>query len=170
MGTCRAATDDPVDRQEVEQAHHRFVALGDIGDGLGLQRVQRPQQCHRQRQGNRGLAEAVAEPRQQECAADNAEQGQSGKYMDYQVCAVKGPRVQPAHGIVQGEREIHDRPGSRPHGTLRAHEKHVPKRPQAADRRIVDDVAVVIEDEGAAKAVRIGGQHRRDEHQVGEPR
>ena len=74
-----------------------------------------------------------------------------------QVRDVIGQRVQAAEGIVESEREIHHRPGLQPHGTLGTGEKHVPKGPQMADRGVVDDVVLIIENEGASQAVCIGG-------------
>ena len=88
--------------------------LGDIGDGLGLQGMQRPEQCRRQRQGSGCLAEAVAELRQQERAADDPEQGQAGQHVDRQIRQVIGQRIQAADGIVQREGEIHHGPGLQP--------------------------------------------------------
>ena len=54
---------ETVERDQIEQADQRFGALDDVGDGLGLERVDRPQQgdAEREREGGIGRPEARAQ-------------------------------------------------------------------------------------------------------------
>src|SRR3954466_13407010 len=92
-------------------------------------------------------------------AAHQTEQGQSGKHVDREVERVIAPGCDSAHGVVECESEVEK--GSSLDGeavTVRWRER-LPERPQVAERRIVDDGRLVVEEQGNAEAAGVRGQH-----------
>ena len=56
LGTRFDAAQEAIDREQVEQTHERFGALDDVGDGFGLERMNRPEERDHQRH-RRGIGQ-----------------------------------------------------------------------------------------------------------------
>ena len=104
------AADQPVKRQQIEESHQGLRPLSKIGHRLGLERVEGPECGNGQPQRRGGSAEAVAHRRQQQGPPQDAKQQQGRRQMDGQVGGVKAPDVQAAHGIVDRQGEVQQRP------------------------------------------------------------
>ena len=72
-----------VEREQVEEAHEQLGALHDVGDGLGEQRMDGPDEGHRE--GRPPSPEAAAQERAAQRARHDAPQGQGGQDVDEDV-------------------------------------------------------------------------------------
>ena len=82
---------------QVEEPHERLGPLDDVGDALGLQRVDDPDQRRRQREQRRVAARYLAELRQPDHATNDAEERQAGEQVHREVHQVISPDVEPSH-------------------------------------------------------------------------
>ncbi len=188
-----AATPRPdaaIQRQQDTERHQRLDALNEVGHRRSCQRVHCPQ--HGARKGEHGgsLTHAASRRKRLQCAPDDAEKHERRTKMDEQIRSVVSPHVveEPfdldcrsgrrqlecvpgfcrRESVVDGKRQRRRRPPRqrRPHRC--GHRCR--RRPQRSDMRILDDRRLVIEDEHASKARRVGEGGRSQEDRDGERR
>jgi hypothetical protein len=102
--------DEAIERQQIEQSHQRLNPLDDVGHGLGLQRMERPQQCGRQRQGRCITPKTSDKGGTRQRPADDPEHRQTSEDMNKQVGRMIAPDIGPAQRIVDRKGDIGDRP------------------------------------------------------------
>ena len=146
--------DDAVQRQQVEQPHQRLAALDHVRHALGLQWVNGPDQGGDKREpiGLRPGCRSIGYTRQR--PAHHSEQGQRRQEMERQIERMIAPDVQLADRVVDGQREIDDRPPSA---------EHLAERPELPDALRFDDVFGVVEQKHTAEAADV--HHGGDDHQ-----
>ena len=157
------AADDAVQRQKVEESHQRFGALDDVGDALGLQRVDHPDQCRCQCEPPCRAAVRVLEARSRQRAVDDTAEHQRREHVHGQVERVVTPDVQATQRVVDRQREVRERAAF--DRTMRRWRERLPRRPEPADVRVVRDRADVVEDEWSGETVVVDREADDDEHQ-----
>ena len=156
----RRAPDEGVQGEQVEEPHERFRALDDVGDRLGEQGVEGPQEC-------RGEAEACRPGalRRGQRSPEDPEQDQCGEDMYADVCDVIAPDVRPAHGMVDRERQVQD--GTTAHGRARGGPE---RRSQVLEGRVVRNGRVVVEEERDGERPAVGRRNSRGQRAPEDPR
>ncbi|OPY92343.1 MAG: hypothetical protein A4E73_01223 [Syntrophaceae bacterium PtaU1.Bin231] len=161
------AADREVERQEEAEPHEGLAALDDIGDRLGLQGMECPEKRAGEGQGRRRVPVPVFQRAGQEGPSQNPEEAEGRRQVDEEIQQMVAPGIEAAHGVVQGEGEVHDRPACDADAEGRG--QHLRKGRQTADRVVLDDVDLVVEDEGRGKGIGIGENDRqRQEREIGE--
>ena len=188
-----AATPRPdaaIQRQQDTERHQRLDALNEVGHRRSRQRVHCPQ--HGARKGEHGcsLTHAASRREHLQCAPDDAKKRQRGTKMDEQIRSVVSPHVleepfdldcrsgrrQPEYvpgfcrreSVVDRKRQRRRRPAGQRRPHRRGHRRR--RWPQRSDMRILDNRRLVIEDEHASKARRVGEGGRSQEDRDGERR
>ena len=153
---------EAIEREQIEQPHERLGALHDVGHPLGLQRMQRPQGRHRERDGHRGLAETPAKRRLGQRAPHQPKQRQAGERVDDDVCRVIAAHVEAAGGKVERQGQVQNRPAANREAAAKRCQD-IRERPKVPQREVLDDRVLVIVDERPGQAVRIGRKDGEDE-------
>ena len=151
------AAHEAVESQQEEQAHQGLGALDDVGDAFGLEGVDEPDGCHGRGQPGGSLRVAGAQRLAFQGAAHDAEEQQAGQEVDGEVEGMVAPNVQPAEGIVDRQGELHERASGMRH--------YLPRGPEMADLRVVEDAGLVVEDEAPGEAVEVCGEPQADQQQ-----
>ena len=154
------APDRTVEREQVEQPHHRLGPLRDVVDHLGLERVDQPEE----RDGRSGQPRAhriVAARRQR--PADDPEQHEGREHEHPEVPHPERGGGEAALRVAEGERQADERaPRDR---TLCRRAHRLREGPERGDVGVLLDRVHVVEDEGRVQAVGVGEDARRDQQQ-----
>ena len=148
-----------VEREEIEQAHHRLGALRDVVDELGLQGMHQPDEGRRKRE-TVGAAAVLAK----DAPEDTAQCAEEQQRRDDQHRDVPGPErrgFKAAHGVADGERQTDDRPPR--HRALHGCADGIGQRPEVADERVADDGAGVVKDKWRAEAIGVDEETAGDQ-------
>jgi len=97
----------PADRgiqcQQIEQPHERLGSLLNENDRLGLQRVQRPPKCGRERYRKGLVAETRPKNRLPQGAPDDSEQRQRSAKVNGEISRVITANIESTEGVVDRE-------------------------------------------------------------------
>ena len=147
--------DEAIQGEQVAQAHQGLGPLAEVGDRAGEQRVHRPQQGHKhaERPCHRAVAPDAAGRAQR--AAHHAQQQQGRADMDREVDRVVARHRRPGPGVVEGERQVQQRPAARGGAGRR---QHRPEVRQVGEGGVFGDRRLVVEQQRHCQGVRVGQQ------------
>ena len=149
--------DEGVERQEIAEAHQGLRPLHDVADGLGLQRMNGPEEGDRQGQRQRLRAPL------RECPACDPKEKEPGQEVNRHVHRVIAPHLVAAEGVVHGQGELQERAAADCQSAGGwARDQGRPGR-QVPDRGIVRDRGQVVVEHRAGEAPGVGRESADDD-------
>jgi len=143
------ASDGGIEHQQEEHPHHRFRSLNDITDTLGLEWMDCPESGNSN--GETGRRLEIGCGNQEQRAAQESIERQASHGVNEKVEEVITAHIDLMDRVVDRKGEVEQWTAMR---------QHFAQRCEITDAFVVDDVALIIQKEGAVETVGIDGRRR----------